>query len=197
MTPNKAFRVSESKLSPYAAYEKTAKNYDTIIRSAGKNISSSMERQENRKRDTTSQVFIANGPKLFTPQFDYSKLKNYNSSNVLAGQRDEIYSPAKKYSTSSLSLSHWEAKSNIPNLVNSSSVPFNPINGRENYNKYFIKSIAGKSDFSGNKKQKGVSEYSDLTKVSYFNTNDQYAKAIRSNNLLFRKSHPLTNGSLN
>ena len=170
-----------------------------------------------KKMNETDVFFIKNqrNPNNFFPQKQYTS-SVYNDSDIFCMKNDvsnlskcgETYlfksNSNKKYTSVNESNSRWQPCSNIPNLINYTSIEFNILCPNK---KYFNKTkkeileecenrIKNNKSYKENKnicfnpsyKQKGLAEFIDITQNGSGNPGKEFVKCFKDNPFCFQKN---------
>ena len=143
----------------------------------------------------------------FKPEKNYSNL--YTESDIFNMKKDIVnlskcgenylfqLENKKKYTPSNESKSHWQPKINFPNLINFSSTEYN-ITYPKNINPFRTKRKimseceqkikTDKIIFQPTHKQKGVSEFIDITRNGASNPGKEFMKLYKENPQIFQRN---------
>ena len=163
------------------------KNYDNIIidkecKTNGRNNKQTAEFLESDifNRKITPAIIKKSGEKQYLKE----KLQHSNSENDIHRQKFDVCSET---------TIGWGVRDPLPSLNNHSSLPYNPLNPRKKNickTKDDILSDSKKNfkNFNPSNKQKSISEFMFLSRVSAPNINEDYNLAFCKNPNIFKKS---------
>ena len=126
---------------------------------------------------------------IFNLRKEKNNIEKNGEYNFLKHQKNNV-----RYSSNNETLLGWKLRKPLPNLMNYTSSKFNLFN-RETINSAKTKDNIIKEtknifeEFNPTHKQKGITEFIELSRVSGPNINNDYNKAIKGNPDIFKKKN--------